>query len=74
MKTFTSLKEIVADPENVFKVQLRKRRFHTIPLEIDSLPNLFHLDVRQNAINSIPNEFYFLKNILELNVSENKLE
>lgn len=74
MKTFTSLKEIVADPENVFKVQLRKRRFQTIPLEIDSLPNLFHLDVRQNAINSIPKEFYFLKNILELNVSENKLE
>jgi len=74
MKTFTSLKEIVADPENVFKVQLRKRRFQTIPLEIDSLPNLFHLDVRQNAINSIPKEFYSLKNILELNVSENKLE
>ena len=74
MKTFTSLKEIVADPENVFKVQLRKRRFQTIPLEIDSLPNLFHLDVRQNAINSIPKEFYSLKNILELNISENKLE
>lgn len=74
MKTFTSLKEIVADPDNVFKVQLRKRRFQTIPLEIDSLPNLFHLDVRQNAINSIPKEFYSLKNILELNLSENKLE
>lgn len=73
MKTFTSLKEIVADPENVYKVQLRKRRFQTIPLEIDRLPNLYHLDLRQNAIISIPDEFYFLRNILELNLSENKL-
>ncbi len=74
MKTYTSLKEIVADPDNVYKVQLRKRRLQTIPLEIDRLPNLFHLDLRQNSIIKIPNDFFFLENIIELNLSENKLD
>ena len=74
IKAFTSISEALKHPEQVIKLQLKREKLKTIPIEVFKFTNLQYLDVSKNNIVEIPSEIKLLKNIQYLNISKNKLE
>jgi Leucine-rich repeat (LRR) protein len=74
MTAFTSLEEALKDPEKVIKLELRKKRLKTFPMEILKFPNLQYLDLSKNSIKELPPEIAQLKNLQYFAISRNSVE
>lgn len=70
---FTSLEEALKNPEQVIKLELRKKRLKNIPPEVFQFPNLQYLDLSKNSIAEIPADIAKLKNLQYLSIARNHL-
>lgn len=72
---YTSLDAVkYINPEEVYKLNLRKKKLKSIPDEIFTFTNLRVLNLSKNRINEIPDEFNKLKKLEVLDLSDNKIE
>ena len=74
LTAFTSIEEALKHPDDVIKLDLRKKRFKKFPAEIFKFTNLQYLDLSKNSIREIPPEIYQLKNLQYFAISKNGLE
>lgn|GEM_PF-183436 len=74
LTSFTSIKEAMKHPEQVIKLELRKKRLKKFPPEILTFTNLQYLDISKNDIEELPDEIGHLKNLQYLAVSRNGLQ
>jgi Leucine-rich repeat (LRR) protein len=74
LTAFTSLDEALKHPEQVIKLELRKKKLKKFPVEILQFINLQYLDLSKNSIKELPIEIGQLKNLQYLAVSKSGLE
>lgn len=74
MQAFTSLEEALKNPEKVIKLELRKKKLKSFPIDILKFKNLQYLDLSKNDIKEIPAEIEQLKNLQYFSISKNSLE
>jgi Leucine-rich repeat (LRR) protein len=74
LTSYTSIEEAMKNPEKVIKLELRRKKLKTFPMEIFKFPNLQYLDLSKNSIKEIPPEISQLKNLQYLSISKNGLE
>ena len=48
MRAYTSLEEALKNPEKVIKLELRRKKLKSFPMEILKFPNLQYLDLTKN--------------------------
>lgn len=72
--SYTSIEEAMQHPEQVIRLELRKKRLKQIPPEVFQLPNLQYLDLSKNKIRDLPDEIGQLKNLQYLALSKNELQ
>lgn len=70
---FTSLEEALKNPGEVYRLQLRRKRFSQIPSEIFTFTNLIELDLSNNRIEEIPDAIATLTNLKVLKLGNNRL-
>jgi Leucine-rich repeat (LRR) protein len=70
---FTSLEEAMKHPENVIKLELRKKKLKTFPPEIFQFTNLQYLDLSKNNITEIPAGIAALKSLQYFTIARNNL-
>lgn len=71
---YTNLEEALKNPEKVIKLELRKKKLKSFPIEILKFTNLQYLDLSKNSIKELPIEIGQLKNLQYLAISKNSLE
>lgn len=71
---FTSIEEAMKNPEEVYKLTLRKNKLNEIPGEVFGLANLRILILSKNKIKELPLEIGNLVYLEELDLTGNKLE
>ena len=74
LTAFTSITEALKHPEQVIKLELRKKRLKEFPPEIFQFPNLQYLDLSKNNISELPEEIGTLQNLQYFAISRNGLE
>lgn len=70
---YISLKEALANPNQVVKLSLRKQGLKEFPEQILKLKNLQYLDLSKNKIESLPDSIVQLTQLQFLIVSKNEL-
>lgn len=70
---YTSLEEALKNPEQVYRLNLRKQKLTSIPIEIGRFTNLQELDISKNKINELPSYIENLPNLQYLDASNNYL-
>ena len=73
MPAYTSIEEAMKEPEKVIKLELRKQKLKTFPLEIVKFKNLQYLDLSKNSIDELPEQIAELTNLQYFLISKNKL-
>ena len=73
IKTFTSLDEVIAAPEQVQILNLSRQHLSEIPQLVLELPNLRELDLSSNLITKLPDSIGKLKQLTKLNLAGNQL-
>ena len=71
---YKSLDAALANPSQVYQLQLRRKGFTEFPKELKEFPNLRTLDLSKNKIKSFPDSLAFLSSLLSLNLSRNNIE
>ncbi len=71
--TYMDLKEALEHPEMVIKLELRKQKLKTFPVEIFQFKNLQSLDLGRNQLKELPDSIYKIAQLQYLDVSHNKL-
>ena len=71
--TYTELEEALKFPEKVVRLELRKKKYKSVPPEIFQFKNLQWLDLGKNQLKELPDSLYLFSNLQYLNVSRNKL-
>ncbi len=71
--TYTDLEEALKFPEKVLRLELRKKKYKSVPKEVFLFKNLQWLDLGKNQITELPDTIYLISNLQYLNVSRNKL-
>lgn len=71
---YENLEEALKNPDKVYRLDLRKNKLKTFPLEILKFKNLQELDLSKNKLDSLPEQIGTLTNLHLLNVSGNNLE
>jgi len=71
---YKSLDAALANPNQVYQLQLRREGFTEFPKELIEFPNLRALDLSKNKIKSFPDSLAFLASLLSLNLSRNNIE
>lgn len=71
---YTDLQEALKEPEKVVKLELRKLKLNTFPLEILQFTNLQYLDLSKNKISELPADISKLEKLQVLILSRNNLE
>lgn len=71
--TYMDLKEALAHPEMVIRLELKKQKLKTFPKEIFQFKNLQYLDLSKNQIKELPDSLYLLTKLQCLVVAHNKL-
>ncbi len=71
--TYFDLAEALKNPEQVVKLELRKKKYKEFPKEIFQFKNLQYLDIGKNQIKELPDSICVFRNLQHLNVSRNKL-
>ena len=74
MRAYTSLEEALKNPEKVIKLELRRKKLKSFPMEILKFPNLQYLDLTKNNIKELPIEISQLQNLQYFSISKNVLE
>lgn len=74
MRAYTNLEDALKHPENVVKLELRRKRLKSFPMDILKFPNLQYLDLTKNDISELPVEIGQLKNLQYFSISKNGLE
>ncbi|MGZ4048837.1 MAG: leucine-rich repeat domain-containing protein [Bacteroidia bacterium] len=74
LTAYTSIEEAMKHPEKVVKLELRKKKLKSFPMEILKFPNLQYLDLSKNSIKEIPPEISQLKDLQYFSISKNGLE
>jgi Leucine-rich repeat (LRR) protein len=74
LTAYTSIAEAIKNPEQVIKLELRKKRLKKFPLEILQFTNLQYLDLSRNDIEELPDEIGQLKNLQYFAISRNGLQ
>jgi Leucine-rich repeat (LRR) protein len=72
-KTYTDLDSALKEPDKVYKLVLRKKKYKAFPKEILSLKNLQYLDLSKNNIKEIPEEIGDLSLLQYLSCSKCQL-
>lgn len=73
-RIFYSLEEAAqTSVDSVFRLDLSKKKYHEIPVEIYRYKNLTELDLSQNKLTFLPDNFYF-PNLEILNLEKNDLD
>jgi Leucine-rich repeat (LRR) protein len=70
---YISLDEALKNPNQVYRLSLKKQKLKTVPLEIFKLTNLQELDLSKNKISEIPAGIENLTNLTILDISSNNL-
>ncbi len=70
---FTSLEEALKQPEQVIKLELRKKKLKKFPQEIFQFTNLQYLDLSKNNITEIPPNISSLKSLQYFSIARNNL-
>jgi Leucine-rich repeat (LRR) protein len=71
---FDDLKEALAEPDNVIKLVLRKKKYTSFPKEIYKFKNLQYLDLSKNKLKELPDSIVVFKDLQYLIVSKTGLE
>ncbi len=71
---YTSIEEAMLQPEQVIRLELRKKRLKKFPVEILAFHNLQYLDLSKNDIEELPEEIGQLKNLQYFAISKNGLQ
>lgn len=72
---YNSLEDVKnVNPNEIFKLNLRKKKLKSIPSEVFTFKNLRVLNLSRNDIKEIPKEIGKLKNLEVLDLSANKIE
>jgi len=71
---YKNLKEALINPEEVYRLNLRKKKLKSIPPEVFLFKNLNYLELSSNRINNIPKEISSLANLQYLYIGKNKIE
>lgn len=74
MYAYTSLEEALKNPEKVIKLELRRKKLKSFPMDILKFPNLQYLDLTKNNIKELPAEISELKNLQYFSISKNVLQ
>lgn len=74
LKAFQSIEEALKQPDQVIKLELRKKKLKEFPSEIYQFKNLQYLDISKNNLSELPDSIEFLTNLQYLDVSKNKLQ
>jgi Leucine-rich repeat (LRR) protein len=74
IKAFESIEEALKQPDKVIKLELRKKKLKTFPVEIFQFTNLQYLDISKNAIKEIPDSIEVLTQLQYFDASKNKIE
>ena len=70
---YKSLEEALKNPDKVYKLNLKKKKYTTIPKEVFTFKNLQILILSKNKLTEVPKELGNLKNLEKLDLSNNKL-
>lgn len=70
---FTSLQEALKNPEQVYRLNLKKQKLKKVPLEIFKLTNIQELNLSRNKLTEIPAGIENFPNLQYLDVSVNEL-
>jgi Leucine-rich repeat (LRR) protein len=73
MDAAISLEQALQNPEDVIKLELKRKKYKTFPKEILQMTNLQYLDLSKNNISEIPAEIAELKSLQFLILSKNKI-
>jgi Leucine-rich repeat (LRR) protein len=74
LKAYTNLTEALKNPDKVIKLELRRNKLKSFPMEILQFKNLQYLDLSKNDIKELPIEIGQLKNLQYFAISKNGLE
>ena len=74
LTAYTSIAEAMKAPDNVIKLELRRKKLKEFPKEIFQFKNLQYLDLSKNSIDEIPPAIAELKDLQILILSKNELE
>ncbi|MBK7943600.1 MAG: leucine-rich repeat domain-containing protein [Flavobacteriales bacterium] len=73
VRTYRSLERALAEPMQVYRLDLSKQKLKAVPEELRRLPNLNALDLGRNKLKELPAWFTDLAHLQELTLSGNKL-
>ncbi len=71
---YTDLREALANPDDVIKLSLRKKKYKGFPKDIYQFKNLQYLDLSKNDIKELPDSIVTFKYLQYLIVSKTGLE
>lgn len=71
---YDDMKEALANPDDVIKLVLRKKKLKSFPRDIFKFKNLQYLDLSKNEIQEIPDSIVLLKDLQQLEMSKNELK
>jgi len=71
---YTDLKLALENKDKVVRLNLRKQKLKSFPMEILRFKNLQYLDLGKNSIEILPDSIVSLKKLQYLNLSKNDLE
>lgn len=74
LTAYTDINEALKHPEQVIKLELRRKKLKKFPIEILQFTNLQYLDLSKNSIKELPTEIQQLKDLQYLAISKNGLE
>lgn len=74
LTAYTSIPEAMKNPDQVIKLELRRKRLKEFPKEIFQFKNLQYLDLSKNSIVEIPAEIAQLKDLQILILARNEIE
>lgn len=72
--TYTSIEEAMQHPEQVIRLELKKKKLKKIPPEVFQLTNLQYLDLSKNKLRELPDSIGKLTNLQSLILSKNEIE
>jgi Leucine-rich repeat (LRR) protein len=73
MRTFRSLEKALADPDQVYRLDLSGQKLKEVPEGVFQLKNLNALDLSNNKLKALPDRLQELKYMQDLRASRNKL-
>jgi Leucine-rich repeat (LRR) protein len=73
MRTFRSLEKALANPDQVYRLDLSGQKLKEVPEGVFQLKNLNALDLSNNKLKALPDRLQELRNMQDLRASRNKL-